>query len=66
MITKKVSLENPNTVNKFENEPAYKRKQVHLDGNPEIFDPSALNFKIGIDEEEPIRRNNAFLHDNVD
>ncbi len=66
MITKKVSLENPNTINKFENEPAYKRKQVHLDGNPEIFDPSALNFKIGIDEEEPIRRNNAFLHDNVD
>lgn len=66
MITKKVSLENPNTINKFENEPAYKRKQVHLDGNPEIFDPSALNFKIGIDEEEPVRRNNAFLHDNVD
>lgn len=66
MMTKKVSLENPNTVNKFENEPAYKRKQVHLDGNPEIFDPSSLNFKIGIDEEEPIRRNNAFLHDNVD
>jgi cell division protein FtsZ len=66
MMTKKVSLENPNTVNKFENEPAYKRKQVHLDGNPEIFDPSSLNFKIGIDEEEPVRRNNAFLHDNVD
>jgi cell division protein FtsZ len=66
MVTRKVSLENPSTVNKFENEAAYKRKQVHLDGNPEIFDPSTLNFKIGIDEEEPIRRNNAFLHDNVD
>lgn len=26
MTTKKISLENPTTINRFENEPAYKRK----------------------------------------
>ncbi|MBK7093720.1 MAG: cell division protein FtsZ [Saprospiraceae bacterium] len=66
MTTKKISLENPTTINRFENEPAYKRKQVMLDSNPEKFDPASLSFKVGIDEDEPVRRNNAFLHDNVD
>jgi cell division protein FtsZ len=66
MTNKKISLENPTTINRFENEPAYKRKQVMLDSNPEKFDPASLSFKVGIDEDEPVRRNNAFLHDNVD
>ena len=66
VTAKRVSLENPTTINKFENEPAYKRKQISLDNNPEKFDPASLSFKVGIDEEEPVRRNNAFLHDNVD
>lgn len=65
-IAKKLSLENPSTINRFENEPAYKRKQITLDNNPEKFDPASLSFKVGIDEDEPVRRNNAFLHDNVD
>ncbi|MGE5356074.1 MAG: cell division protein FtsZ [Deltaproteobacteria bacterium] len=64
--SKKVSLENPTTISKYENEPAYKRKQVSLDNNPEKFDPASLSFKVGIDEEEPVKRNNAFLHNNVD
>jgi cell division protein FtsZ len=64
--TRKVSLDNPTTMIKYESEPAYKRKQVMLDNNPEKFDPSSLSFKVGIDEEEPVSRNNTFLHDNVD
>lgn len=63
---KKVTLENPSVITKFENEPAYKRKQVLLDDAPTKYDPTALNFKVGIDENEPIKRNNSFLHDNVD
>ena len=62
----KVTLENPSVINKYENEPAYKRKQVMLDENPEKYDPASMNFKVSIDEEEPVRRNNSFLHDNVD
>jgi cell division protein FtsZ len=66
LTNRKVSLDNPGTINKFENEPAYKRKQVMLDDMAEKFDPSSLSFKISIDEEEPIKRNNTFLHDKPD
>ncbi len=64
---KKVSLDNPNMINKYENEPAYKRKQIKLESKPEKFNPdSSPELKIGIDEDEPITRSNSYLHDNVD
>ncbi len=62
----KVALDNPNMIHKYENEPAYKRKQVKLEDKAEQFDPHSSNFKIGIDEDEPLQRNNSYLHDNVD
>ncbi len=64
--SKKVSLDNPNMINKYENEPAYKRKQVKLESKPEKYNPNSSELKIGIDEEEPITRTNSYLHDNVD
>lgn len=63
---KTVSLDNPNMIHKYENEPAYKRKQVALDDKPEKNDLEATSFKVGIDEEEPVKSNNSYLHDNVD
>ncbi len=62
----KVSLDNPNMIYKYEKEPAYKRKQIKLEDKNETFDPHSSNFKIGIDEDEPLQRNNSYLHDNVD
>ncbi len=62
----KVSLDNPNMIYKYEKEPAYKRKQVKLEDDNEKFDLHSSNFKIGIDEDEPLQRNNSYLHDNVD
>ena len=62
----KVSLDNPNMIYKYENEPAYKRKEVKLENKPEKYNPDSSEIKIGIDEEEPITRNNSYLHDNVD
>jgi cell division protein FtsZ len=64
----KVSLDNPNMINKYENEPAYKRKQIKLENKPEKYNPnSSSELKIGIDEDEPIKkRSNSYLHDNVD
>lgn len=66
LSNKKVPLDNPGTINRYENEPAYKRKQVMLDDIDDKFDPSSLSFKISIDEEEPVKRNNTFLHDKPD
>ena len=63
---KKVHLDNPGMLHKYENEPAYKRKQVKIDEKPEKFNEGASSFKVSIDEDEPIQRNNTFLHDNVD
>lgn len=63
---KKVSLDNPNMIHKYESEPAYKRKQVQLEEKPTKYDMEQSNYKVGIDEDEPLERNNRFLHDNVD
>lgn len=65
-VARKVPLDNPGAINKIESEPAYKRKQVMLDDMDDKFDPYSLSFKISIDEEEPVKRNNTFLHDKPD
>jgi len=53
-------------IHKYESEPAYKRKQVQLEEKPTKYDMEQSNYKVGIDEDEPLERNNRFLHDNVD
>ncbi len=63
---KKVSLDNPGMIHKYENEPAYKRKQIQLEEKPVKHDMTKSSYKVGIDEDEPIKPNNKFLHDNVD
>ncbi len=63
---KKVSLDSPNMIHKYESEPAYKRKQVQLEKKSAKHDMEQSNYRVGIDEDEPLERNNRFLHDNVD
>jgi len=63
---KKISLDNPNMIHKYESEPAYKRKQVSLDQNPEKHDIERVRYEIGSSENMPIEESNSFLHENVD
>ncbi len=63
---KKVSLDNPNMIHKYENEPAYKRKQIQLEEKPLKRDMAKSSYIVGIDEDEPVKSNNNFLHNNVD
>ena len=62
-----VKLNNPQTVNELENEPAYLRRKVHLDDVPSSKENKASRLSIS-DEVDPELRSsdNSFLHDNVD
>ncbi len=62
----KYSLDTPDMIYNYESVPAYKRKRVLLDDEFEKYDPNDSNYKVGIDENEPISKRNSFLHDNVD
>lgn len=62
----KVKLNNPQTVNELENEPAYLRRGVSLDDVPHSSDISFSKWTITDEEEPQIREGNSYLHDNVD
>ncbi len=65
-ISQKPKLNNPQTVNELENEPAYLRRGIDLDSVPDSAEP-ALSKYVVTDEDEPrLRDGNSFLHDNVD
>lgn len=55
-------------INEIEKEPAYKRQGVKLDENPHSSETNASRMSISTDDNDDVqlRRNNSFLHDNVD
>ena len=59
-------LSNPKVVNELENQPAYLRRNIQLDNTTPSDQQERSRWTIGDDEERPLRRNNSFLHDNVD
>lgn len=61
-----LKLNNPNTINELESEPAYLRRGVNLDDVPDSEDVEMSKWSITDDEEPEIRQTNSYLHDNVD
>jgi cell division protein FtsZ len=59
-------LSNPQAVIDLENEPAYLRRKVELDDLPHSSEITVSRWTITGDEEPEIRRDNPYLHDNVD
>ncbi|NNC94150.1 MAG: cell division protein FtsZ [Chitinophagales bacterium] len=58
---------NSNALTELENEPAYKRRNVQLSKVPESHQSNVSRFTLSNDNGRPeIRKNNSFLHDNVD
>jgi len=56
---------NKQNVNELENEPAYKRKGVDVNGE-QNFSKTNDNSRFTVGERPEIKKNNSFLHDNVD
>ncbi|MCB0667205.1 MAG: hypothetical protein KDC80_15360, partial [Saprospiraceae bacterium] len=63
---KNKKLNNPQAVIDLENEPAYLRRRVELDDVPHSSEVTVSRWTITGDEEPEIRRDNPYLHDNVD
>ena len=61
-----VKLNNPQTINELENEPAYLRRGVQLDNVPRSGEHEMSKWTIGDEDEPEMRRGNAYLHDQVD
>jgi cell division protein FtsZ len=61
-----VKLNNPQTVNEMENEPAYLRRKILLDDVPHSSDEHLSKWVITDEDEPELRLGNSFLHDNVD
>lgn len=55
-------------IDEIEKEPAYKRQGVNLEETPHSSDPTASRISVASDDNDDIqlRKNNSFLHDNVD
>jgi cell division protein FtsZ len=61
-----VKLNNPQTVNEMESEPAYLRRGVQLDNIPRSEGHDLSKWTIGDEDEPELRRGNSYLHDQVD
>jgi cell division protein FtsZ len=61
-----VKLNNPQTINELENEPAYLRRGVQLDNVANSNETDRSQWTIGDEDEPEMRRTNAYLHDKVD
>ncbi|MBK9274618.1 MAG: cell division protein FtsZ [Flavobacteriales bacterium] len=65
-------LRSPNGINDMEREPAYVRKRIALSEGPRSTDSNVSRYTLTEDQDEngerrvELRRNNPFLHDNVD
>lgn len=59
-----MKLNNPQTVVELENEPAYMRRGVRLDSIQHSSERNLSNWSI--DENDELKTNNSYLHDNVD
>lgn len=61
-----LKLNNPQTVNELENEPAFRRRGVGLDQVPNSDEPAMSKWTISDEDQPELREGNSFLHDNVD
>lgn len=62
-----MKLNNPNNLSELENVPAFKRRNIQLNNVQHSSQPSMSRFTLDAGEERgEIRKNNSFLHDNVD
>ncbi|MCB0813779.1 MAG: hypothetical protein KDB87_11550, partial [Flavobacteriales bacterium] len=67
-----LKLRTPNGLSDLEREPAYKRKQVTLNDGPHSQDTGVSRYTLNEEVDEhgerkvELRRNNPYLHDNVD
>ena len=65
-------LRSPNGISDMEREPAYKRKNIVLTVGPHSADSTVSRYTLTENQDEngernvELRRNNPFLHDNVD
>jgi cell division protein FtsZ len=59
-------LNNPNVINELESEPAYMRRNIHLDDVPHSDREQMSRWTISDEEEPELRSNNTYLHDRVD
>ncbi len=65
-------LRAPNGINEMEREPAYVRKRISLSEGPRSTDSNVSRYTLTEDQDEngqrrvELKRNNPFLHDNVD
>ena len=57
---------NPNKVDEFEKEPAYKRMGIDLNNTQADNSKSRMSLGIDSNDDLQLRSNNSFLHDNVD
>jgi cell division protein FtsZ len=66
-LSRKPKLNNPQTVNELENEPAYLRRGIDLDEVPGSDEIAYSKWTVSEDEDGPqLKEGNSFLHDNVD
>jgi len=66
-INRKPKLNNPQTVNELENQPAYLRRGIDLDNVPDSDEIAYSKWTVSGDEDGPqLTLGNSFLHDNVD
>ncbi|MCB9281797.1 MAG: cell division protein FtsZ [Lewinellaceae bacterium] len=61
-----LKLNNPQTINELEGQPAYMRRGVQLDDVPHSGEYEMSKWTISDDEDGGLREGNSFLHDNVD
>ncbi|HIP32452.1 MAG TPA: cell division protein FtsZ, partial [Crocinitomicaceae bacterium] len=60
-------LKKADGIQEFENEPAYKRRNIQLDESTPSSEDNSSRFSVSKDENgTSLRSNNSFLHDNVD
>ncbi|MCB0639610.1 MAG: cell division protein FtsZ, partial [Lewinella sp.] len=62
----RIKLNNPQTINELENEPAYLRRGIELDDVPNSKQPALSKWTISDEDEPELRQGNSYLHDNVD
>ena len=65
-LSLKPKLNNPQTVNELENEPAYLRRGINLEDVPGSDEIAYSKWTISEEEEPQFSEGNSYLHDNVD
>lgn len=61
-----IKLTNPNAIGDLENQPAYLRRGIRLDEKASSSENQQSRWTVSDDDEPQIRKDNPYLHDNVD